>query len=434
MPTQTTSKRLQEYQDKGIPWELLPLTFKHAINITHRLGLRYLWIDSFCIVQDDVADWRHEGSKMADIYSGSYITLAATSAPNSSAGLFQRSSANRNYTNNIYTPPGINSSENTYQISAREIPSTSPFQEESLPLQQRAWFFQERLLSNRIVHFADDGLRWECLRSAVSEAGHTSHSSLNKGGLHVQGIPKTGVSYKGIIEEEVGQQEMWHKIVYHYSKCQLTFPKDKLPALQGVAARMGKERPAAAYYAGLWGDNMLYDLLWITDNSPVKRKQEEYRAPSWSWARSTAAVRWEPQDTNFHPEAEVVSVQTTPAGLDPMGEVTAGSLRIEGICLPAVVKRVDAATTRLNQVTSPANSFTESAHEAWWPDIDGTDLDDHQVTVMWIGWSQLCSYCLVFALVSGENELYERVGCVDFYRFSGWDSFIDGTRQVLTVI
>src|SRR5450755_2564024 len=42
----------------GIPVGRLPNTFRHAVSITRRLGFRYLWIDSLCIIQDSEGDWR----------------------------------------------------------------------------------------------------------------------------------------------------------------------------------------------------------------------------------------------------------------------------------------------------------------------------------------------------------------------------------------
>lgn len=35
----------------GISWSALPAFFQKAIGITHRLGLRYIWIDALCIIQ-----------------------------------------------------------------------------------------------------------------------------------------------------------------------------------------------------------------------------------------------------------------------------------------------------------------------------------------------------------------------------------------------
>lgn len=50
----------------GFSVESLPLTFRDAIQVVQRLKIRYIWIDSLCIIQegDDGRDWREEARKM----------------------------------------------------------------------------------------------------------------------------------------------------------------------------------------------------------------------------------------------------------------------------------------------------------------------------------------------------------------------------------
>ena len=55
-PLRTTKANLPDHL-KGIPHRLLPKTFQDAVVVTRALGLRYLWIDSLCIIQDDEGDW-----------------------------------------------------------------------------------------------------------------------------------------------------------------------------------------------------------------------------------------------------------------------------------------------------------------------------------------------------------------------------------------
>jgi hypothetical protein len=83
----TTTNTLEAFRT-SIPWKDLPNTFRDAINFAYRLGLRYLWIDSLCIVQDSIIDWRHEGSLMAEIYESAHVTLAATKASDPTEGCF----------------------------------------------------------------------------------------------------------------------------------------------------------------------------------------------------------------------------------------------------------------------------------------------------------------------------------------------------------
>jgi hypothetical protein len=68
----------------------LPLTFQHAINLTRRLGYRYLWIDALCIIQDDRLEWREEAAKMVDVYFNSDLNIAASDSKDSRGGIFRR--------------------------------------------------------------------------------------------------------------------------------------------------------------------------------------------------------------------------------------------------------------------------------------------------------------------------------------------------------
>jgi hypothetical protein len=61
---------------KGIPWSSLSKTFQDALHITRALGMRYIWIDSLCIIQDDEEDFQKECSKMGQVYSNAICTIA----------------------------------------------------------------------------------------------------------------------------------------------------------------------------------------------------------------------------------------------------------------------------------------------------------------------------------------------------------------------
>jgi hypothetical protein len=49
----TTNKQNLKCHKEYVDLKLLPKVFQDSINITHHCGIRYLWIDSLCIVQDD---------------------------------------------------------------------------------------------------------------------------------------------------------------------------------------------------------------------------------------------------------------------------------------------------------------------------------------------------------------------------------------------
>jgi hypothetical protein len=69
-----------------IEWGDLPKTFQDAIIIIRALEIHFIWIDSLCILQDDELDWEKEAAKVANIYSNSYLNIAATGSSDSGGG------------------------------------------------------------------------------------------------------------------------------------------------------------------------------------------------------------------------------------------------------------------------------------------------------------------------------------------------------------
>lgn len=79
----------------GVSSSSLPRTFRDALNIVLHCGMRYLWIDSLCILQDKDADgrnpdWEREAAKVGDIYAGAVFNIVALSGSNSDGGLFPK--------------------------------------------------------------------------------------------------------------------------------------------------------------------------------------------------------------------------------------------------------------------------------------------------------------------------------------------------------
>ncbi len=78
-----------------------------------------------------------------------------------------------------------------------------------------------------------------------------------------------------------------------YTRCRLTFPSDKLPALSGLAS-IFKRNTGYTYLAGLWEEDFINGLLWFApmeQGQPVEGSVYTYRGPSWSWVSTDLAVR-----------------------------------------------------------------------------------------------------------------------------------------------
>jgi hypothetical protein len=162
----TTSDNLSG-QLEGFALENMPKTYQDAIYVTRRLGVRYIWIENLCIIQDSVEDWEKESAVMDKVYSFVYVTIIAAKAKNPSEGLFQ----NRD---GIPTAVSIdriigNQEGRILDITLHPILPTTKGLIRSGPLATRGWALQERQLSRRLVHFTIHQVLWECACSIASE-------------------------------------------------------------------------------------------------------------------------------------------------------------------------------------------------------------------------------------------------------------------------
>jgi hypothetical protein len=221
-----------------IPEVELPATFRDAISATRSLNIPYLWIDSLCIVQDDAEDWNIHVDTMADIYRNAHLTLAAGASVDDDGGLFgtidPRSSQPK-------VLPLLNATGDLVNVHIRLLP-THPESVWAEPLEKRGWIFQERLLSKRFLCFAKDEVRWECSEdvacacSSVSDGFNPRQASNDFKPALPADVPTKWTLSRLDSFDELETTSVWLELVTKYSKRRLTFAKDKLPALAGLAA------------------------------------------------------------------------------------------------------------------------------------------------------------------------------------------------------
>lgn len=166
-PICTTRTTLQTHI-RGIAIAKLPQTFKDAVTVTRKIGIRYLWIDSLCIVQDDEEDWRKEASKMGKVYERAILTIAASGAHDSHEGCFISKSSDLCSEHVPYYPRDHDTTPSG-SFFLHQIFDPSP---EWGPLQNRGWAFQEWYLSRRVVHFTTGGVSWKCKESKQDQYNH----------------------------------------------------------------------------------------------------------------------------------------------------------------------------------------------------------------------------------------------------------------------
>ncbi|KAH7239613.1 hypothetical protein MRS44_015121 [Fusarium solani] len=244
----------------------VPKTFQDAIVVTHELGVPYLWIDSLCIIQDDISDWGREASQMARIYTNAYINIAALNSGDDTKG-FLRTRPFPYTTLRLNSP--TSEPANIYLIT--DYDESRPFIRGVYALRPRGWVLQEQYLSTRILWFTSKKIGRSCKK--VEE--------VEDGGLFGLKVPDL-------------RSIKWSEVFTDFSKRSLTYDTDKLPALAGVAsafsalsALSGKNQ--CRYCAGIWQKTLPENLLffWKKPTCP-----SQYFAPSWSWASLNGQVEW----------------------------------------------------------------------------------------------------------------------------------------------
>ncbi|KAJ0106947.1 hypothetical protein J7T55_011042 [Diaporthe amygdali] len=226
----------------GFDARLLPQTFQDAIHITKVIGVRYLWIDSLCIIQDSFEDWHHESSLMEGVFANAYCTIAATRAMSSVEGFLQP--------------------RPDRQCEALRPVNGSPYyvcdqiddfrgDVENSTLNQRGWVLQERALSHRTIYFAESQIYWEC--------GY---------GVHCETLTKLNNLYE------------------QYSTLSFTFVEDRHVAILGVERRLLQSLGTTGAY-GVLEAYLHRTLLWQRAKGQDRMRRLSDRlgrkVPTWSW-------------------------------------------------------------------------------------------------------------------------------------------------------
>ena len=371
----TTRANLKRHK-KSIHLASLPQTFRDAIYLARKLKITFVWIDSLCIVQDDVSDWEREALRMGEVYAGAYLTISALAASDDKQGIFWGDDRVKpgNSRPEPFVPPWIdrvkpgksrpkpfvhpwivqewegasapfclvNTSKNKlakvwfsdryspgwagcFHSKKMEHETKTKLDDESLT--RRGWAFQERLLSQRLLHFGTNQMYWECQQKLLYEDG-TSFES-----------PKTDLSTV-MAQHAKGIAGDWQRLVEKYAVREFTFEDDKLPAIAGLARRIA-EATGDVYLAGLWRSQLLSNLAWkkpmslskyLSEDHKHQRlsvlKRDRYRAPSWSWAAIDAEIQYSAWSAATNSVATLLDYHIQTHTGDPFGRIQSASITI----------------------------------------------------------------------------------------------------------
>lgn len=312
--TKLTSTNLVKHK-RGIRMSTIPRTIRDAVIITRKLGFKYLWVDSLCIIQDCARDWQLESSKMADVYGTAFLTICACASADCHNGIFRQIPLSARTTCRV---PCV-SQAGRRQLLLGPGYAPTPFSKE--PINHRGWTLQERLLSWRVVLYGKDALGWQCQTVSFGTGPKGDDFSYED----YQWRPELDATY---------DSHNWRRIAEEYSRRQLSNFTDKFPALAGIA-RMFHSRLDTVYLAGMWRNTLLEDLLWYyvvgSRNELDHWKLSSYVAPSWSWLSANEPISFRiAQAEQYQWRAKVSRCNAELGGPDPFGQVTSGRLLLHG--------------------------------------------------------------------------------------------------------
>lgn len=342
-----------------IPFTEFPKAHQDAIKLCRALGVRYIWIDSLCIIQDDTDDWEREAAQMGSVYANAYLTVCAAQGDSCLDGFLQRPSPSHvidvPFTSSL--DPAFSGTFSIFASSPTDdyvqtdifkrvnfndyfnpnppppnpyrwtVGSRKPYKEDvnQCSWNGRGWTFQEFLLSPRILLFGKSMVH-VCSGNVLIRSEDAMGNSSNEG-------PKYLLSSRHGNTKESEEQMLldWQGLVTDYSRRSLTHSNDILPAVSALA-KLWAGKVEGEYLAGVFSSNLHRDLLWAhegmrTPAEFLNQRPEQYTAPSWSWASQSDSISWVWHAvTAFNPEFHLVEGKVSPKGLDPYGRVKSGHL------------------------------------------------------------------------------------------------------------
>ena len=350
-----------EVMRNGISLADFPKTLRDAVMVTRNLGIRYIWIDAICIIQDSESDWAAEAAKMQDVYRGAKITISAISSPGTGYGMLRE----RETSGPICELDWKDTDGTSSKVYLRSGSALWDINMKSSALNTRGWTLQEALLSPRVLAYGSQQMIWECMEQSIDEGGRpVAPGQKYRDKKFMQELLATTASVTPVKEKSALQRfnslsifgnsltkqsqfeepyDRWFLMVTEYKSRHLTDGTDMLPALSGLAGAF-QNILNDSYHAGLWEKDMLRGLMWMLERLPdderermaARSRPKDYLIPSWSWASiygRTIAFMYPPTNEYIKvlETAKILEVSTTPRLQDPFGQTSGGYMIIQGL-------------------------------------------------------------------------------------------------------
>jgi len=406
-----------ELQKREIAWSNIPALFQDVIKFTRAMGIRYLWIDSVCIIQGNAEDWQREAGLMAEVYSNAVMTMATTRAPDVKEGLFSTPRKLKNERYYGYREIAAEHGGREFRLFAHNcyVHDDLTFSYDR-PLLQRAWVFQERFLSPRVLHFCLEELQWECRAGTVCQCVKPVEFHSCEKSIWNQNSQRDNPTGGPPIEHP------WHKIVQRYSALKLTFGKDRLPAISGVAKQTDQFRAGETYLAGIWKCDLPWALGWVSRADALQKRpaRADWFAPTWSWACVNDTVLW--SQWSRAPDQEYTTLVDHHQG-------HSGPEMLGRVCRECWISVSGPAATARLKLKHEADAEDQSSYSLHLGDDefglfladfrlfepDEFCLSDPQVHCLLLSNVDSAWTFLILSPISGDSEVYQRIGVVSYH-------------------
>lgn len=153
-----------QYNLNQLDVQKISQTVKDAIYCTKRLGIKFLWIDALCIVQDSDEDKAKEIPDMRYIFENSRVTIVAANSSSASIGFL----GDRPPPGPRFRVPFPRPNGRTGTVSLRHEGRKAYCGASKEPINLRAWTLQENLLSRPVLFYAPHTLQYQCQTSVLN--------------------------------------------------------------------------------------------------------------------------------------------------------------------------------------------------------------------------------------------------------------------------
>ncbi|OTA87085.1 hypothetical protein M434DRAFT_375966 [Hypoxylon sp. CO27-5] len=264
--------------EEGIYFKTLPKTFQDAVTVTRGIGIQYLWIDSLCIIQQDIEDWGTNAGRMETVFSSAYCTIAASSA----------SSYLEGFIHDRKDRPCVIIKKGDMRAYVCKYIDNFHYDVEQAVLNKRGWVLQERALSRRTIHFTSNQVYLECGDGVQCETLARLHNSKAEF-LGDPNFPKSALQYF-----RDGRIVLFQTLYEMYSKLAFSVPTDRSMGILGLERRLAKTFDTGGDY-GVLECYPGRSLIWKRECSDKLRRisyPDNCAVPSWSWMAYSGEISY----------------------------------------------------------------------------------------------------------------------------------------------